>query len=532
MHARPKNEIWVSNWCNPNKYISYALQLLKYSDAKEIVLKATELAVQAIPIAEILKNNVAGLQSTSTATSLVTNKQKVPEMTIVLSSLVPEVSTTYSEPTGTINAEMSPDNHSLKKTWKIKSDARDIRTSLSKVILRPSPLQNSLIPTEMVDVCTAEPQLGNTFIPHASKISVPKIFELGMINQRHTAYPCVNATKWWRGKKIFTSVRRVIFKKSGVSWLERSDKLSIIGKRSVSTSHTTKGHNISDLSQKRKAEATVEDNGLPYKRRMLTHTWAPGFMETDASISAGISNTKCTKVVFQDANVVVAQIIEAAGLVWMAIFLYGLPVFQDRTNFWTRLNGIIQGFSYPSILLGDFNQVIDQEDKYSGRPVRPQDTRNIHQFLTTNDLEELKHLGYWYTWINKRHGSDVIFERDTLLSANWIPRIPNPINAQSVLSTANLRVNRFITPSVQWRLQALRNFFPDHIISIISGIFIDPARHNQKDCLQWIHTDHGHYTVKTGYQVAINSLLPQPAPDPALAQAEKLAWKKLWHSKV
>ncbi|CAI9107119.1 OLC1v1006407C1 [Oldenlandia corymbosa var. corymbosa] len=326
-------------------------------------------------------------------------------------------------------------------------------------------------------------------------------------------------------------------------------------------------------------------------------------------------------VLYQNANIIVTKVKETTVLEWLAIFLYSPPSQQDRAAFWSHLNGIIQGFRHPSILLGDFNQILDQEDKFGGRPVRPQDTRNIQQLLSSNDLEELKHLGYWYTWTNKKQGHEAIFERldrafinkqwlttfnkaiirnlpiissdhglilvglwvqepaqlrslllshfsniymsvdssslnsqsssfltcllannhtkrkvisgkDIPISANWIPDTQNPIGVHSISAMSNLTVDRFIHPNGQWKIQALRNFFPDHIISHITGIFIDPARLHQEDKLHWTLTDHGTYTVKSGYQLAINALLPQPVPSPATQNAEKLAWKRLWNSRV
>ncbi|CAI9091160.1 OLC1v1026112C1 [Oldenlandia corymbosa var. corymbosa] len=74
-------------------------------------------------------------------------------------------------------------------------------------------------------------------------------------------------------------------------------------------------------------------------------------------------------VVYQDANVIVTKVTEANGLIWMAIFVYGPLARQQRTSFWSSLNEIIQGYCYSSIILGEFNQVIEQEDKHGGRPV-------------------------------------------------------------------------------------------------------------------------------------------------------------------
>ncbi|CAI9112452.1 OLC1v1012904C1 [Oldenlandia corymbosa var. corymbosa] len=94
-------------------------------------------------------------------------------------------------------------------------------------------------------------------------------------------------------------------------------------------------------------------------------------------------------------NVIVAKVCETSGTSWLAVFLYGISARQGRAKFWTQLNANLRSFAYPKLLLGDFNQVISQEDKSGGRIIMDQDTRPIQHFLAQNDLEELKHIGCW-----------------------------------------------------------------------------------------------------------------------------------------
>ncbi|CAI9106407.1 OLC1v1005556C1 [Oldenlandia corymbosa var. corymbosa] len=108
---------------------------------------------------------------------------------------------------------------------------------------------------------------------------------------------------------------------------------------------------------------------------------------------------------------------------------------QGRAEFWSQLNANLSSFNYPIVLLGDFNQVVSQKDKCGGRLVRDQDTVPVHQFLTQNDLEELKHIGCWNTWTNKRQNEEAIYERMDrgFVNKQWLSVLP-------VASTRNLPI--------------------------------------------------------------------------------------------
>ncbi|CAI9114997.1 OLC1v1015827C1 [Oldenlandia corymbosa var. corymbosa] len=149
--------------------------------------------------------------------------------------------------------------------------------------------------------------------------------------------------------------------------------------------------------------------------------------------SGGLALFWCDRVqltvLSQSSNFIVAKVTEATGFDWVAVFLYGLPSAQGRTDFWNQLNNIISALYLPCIILGDFNQVVNQEDKHSGHQVRETDTRPLRKLLITNELDELRHLGCWFTWSNKRQGNDTIFERLDRAFANprWLDYLGSDI---------------------------------------------------------------------------------------------------------
>ncbi|CAI9117455.1 OLC1v1018853C1 [Oldenlandia corymbosa var. corymbosa] len=157
-----------------------------------------------------------------------------------------------------------------------------------------------------------------------------------------------DAHQWWQGRKIFTSNRSTAFGFMNVlSWNCR-------GKNNASSKH------------------------------VLGLTGGLGLFWID-----GVR----LSVLMQNSNVIVVKVCEATGVEWLDIYLYGLPSRQGRTEFWNQLSDTIRGLNYPSVILGDFNQVVNQDDKFGGRQVRDQDTKGLQHFLSQNDLEELKHSG-------------------------------------------------------------------------------------------------------------------------------------------
>ncbi|CAI9114873.1 OLC1v1015687C1 [Oldenlandia corymbosa var. corymbosa] len=62
-----------------------------------------------------------------------------------------------------------------------------------------------------------------------------------------------DVNKWWQRKKVLRSLSRVKLQKSGVSWLEKSEKLPIVSKRRSNLTHILRDPDVSRSSSKRKA---------------------------------------------------------------------------------------------------------------------------------------------------------------------------------------------------------------------------------------------------------------------------------------
>ncbi|XP_010687394.1 uncharacterized protein LOC104901504 [Beta vulgaris subsp. vulgaris] len=99
--------------------------------------------------------------------------------------------------------------------------------------------------------------------------------------------------------------------------------------------------------------------------------------------------------------------------------VYGLHNIEDRKPLWTTLKNITHNMEW--IIMGDFNSVLECDDRLNGNPVTNAETEDFRNMLDNTDLMVVKGIGGTYTWSNKREGVDRIFNRidRCLCNATW-----------------------------------------------------------------------------------------------------------------
>lgn len=119
----------------------------------------------------------------------------------------------------------------------------------------------------------------------------------------------------------------------------------------------------------------------------------------------------------------------------------------------------------------------------------------------------------------------------------WIPTIPaRPANDNGVYRDPNLYVNQLINQaSKQWCIEALESLIDPGDIPLIRSI--RPSHNFTDDGYCWIYTKSGLYTVKSGYDLAVNlkedsreTSVSEPSTKPLMAMIWKLkAPRKIKH---
>lgn len=90
------------------------------------------------------------------------------------------------------------------------------------------------------------------------------------------------------------------------------------------------------------------------------------------------------------------------GITFHSTFVYGEPDQSRRQAVWNEISDLNTPSSEPWFLTGDFNEIVDNNEK-AGGPERAEGTFcAFRTFLSTNDLFDLKHSGNFLSWRGKR----------------------------------------------------------------------------------------------------------------------------------
>ncbi|KAG5620558.1 hypothetical protein H5410_005776 [Solanum commersonii] len=80
---------------------------------------------------------------------------------------------------------------------------------------------------------------------------------------------------------------------------------------------------------------------------------------------------------------------------------------NKNEKIWVFVNN---GFN-ATIVGGDFNVVLNREEKIGGMPVTAADIKDFRNYIESSDLSQISFKGCLFTWRNGRAGDDCIFER-------------------------------------------------------------------------------------------------------------------------
>ncbi|KAK4253942.1 hypothetical protein QN277_009385 [Acacia crassicarpa] len=92
-------------------------------------------------------------------------------------------------------------------------------------------------------------------------------------------------------------------------------------------------------------------------------------------------------------------------------FIYGPTDEAERNLCWQELRRIGKTVVGSWLCLGDYNDILSQEEKYRGNPRPWRRIRNFRCLLADCDLFDLGFHGYKFTWCNNRDEPDTIKER-------------------------------------------------------------------------------------------------------------------------
>ncbi|XP_023912416.1 uncharacterized protein LOC112024003 [Quercus suber] len=93
---------------------------------------------------------------------------------------------------------------------------------------------------------------------------------------------------------------------------------------------------------------------------------------------------------------------------WLISAIYANPRFAKRCILWNNIKLLAVMHDLPWALMGDFNEVLSEEEKYGGNPVCQRRVRAIKECMDVCHMMDLGFSGPKFTWTNKREVGDLI----------------------------------------------------------------------------------------------------------------------------
>ncbi|XP_070008075.1 uncharacterized protein LOC142165179 [Nicotiana tabacum] len=83
----------------------------------------------------------------------------------------------------------------------------------------------------------------------------------------------------------------------------------------------------------------------------------------------------------------------------------------ERIELWYTMYSLASDMTLPWLVGGDFNVMVDNEEKFGGRPVSLNEIEDFRHCINTCNLFDLGFKSSIYTWWNERTDDDCIFKR-------------------------------------------------------------------------------------------------------------------------
>ncbi|GLT58322.1 hypothetical protein SLA2020_312230 [Shorea laevis] len=174
---------------------------------------------------------------------------------------------------------------------------------------------------------------------------------------------------------------------------------------------------------------------------------------------------------------------------WFFYGVYGRPQFEIRSLLWHELSNMADHITLPWIIVGDFNDVIEQGEKFGGNPISQLRVKAYLSCMNDCGMMDMGYVGERYTWVNMRN-SRIIRERLDRFWCNSNCRVLFPeatvYHLPRLISDHNPILLNLAPqiPSIGKRPFRFEKFWFDHpeFINIVDKIWSHP-HNNTSSCL-------------------------------------------------
>ncbi|XP_070038219.1 uncharacterized protein [Nicotiana tomentosiformis] len=155
--------------------------------------------------------------------------------------------------------------------------------------------------------------------------------------------------------------------------------------------------------------AIIEHRVKEYKKGQVVHKIAPTwewFSNTSPNNKGRIwliwdpKYAAVKKISTHNQYIQAAISFSNTALTFYFTVIYGLHTVHDRKELWRKLREIEIRQQEPWLVMGDFNAILEVEDKVHGNMVQDHEIRDFREFLKDTGMTELQAIGRPFTWTN------------------------------------------------------------------------------------------------------------------------------------
>ena len=140
-----------------------------------------------------------------------------------------------------------------------------------------------------------------------------------------------------------------------------------------------------------------------------------GWNPENIKLSVLINNTQMIHVRIEHTSI---------GVAFEASFIYGLHTAHDRGSLWRNMCYCADSVgSLPWICLGDYNVILHPNEVYGGNMGRDQGSVEFNECVNACSLVDLRYIGYFYTWDNRRSDSENVIKKKldrAMVNQSWL----------------------------------------------------------------------------------------------------------------
>nr|XP_023874857.1 uncharacterized protein LOC111987377 [Quercus suber] len=111
---------------------------------------------------------------------------------------------------------------------------------------------------------------------------------------------------------------------------------------------------------------------------------------------------------------------------WIFSAVYASPRLEERTISWNNLATVAESHNLPWVIAGDFNELLNSDDKFGGREISINRSLMFKECLVKCNMIDLGFLGPRFPWSNRREVDALIQERIDRVFVNpeWFSLFP------------------------------------------------------------------------------------------------------------